>query len=81
MNNQLLTVSSFLAVRRFAGLQVPQHHGNWTHHTEPAPSNIGKDVVIPELADTLEWVLGCPPNVHQFEEPPVSTFFAIRNVL
>jgi len=29
------------------------------------------DVVIPELVDTLEWVLDSPPNVHQFEEPPV----------
>lgn len=34
-----------------------------------APSG---DVVIPELHDTLEWVLSSPPNVHQFEEPPVS---------
>ena len=30
------------------------------------------DVVIPELADTLEWVLDSPPTVHQFDEPPVS---------
>lgn len=30
------------------------------------------DVVIPELHDTLEWVLSSPPSVHQFEEPPVS---------
>jgi|AntAceMinimDraft_12_1070368.scaffolds.fasta_scaffold256673_1 hypothetical protein len=29
------------------------------------------DVVIPELVDTLEWVLDCPPNIHQFDEPPV----------
>lgn len=27
--------------------------------------------VIPELVDTLEWVLDSPPNVHQFEEPPI----------
>jgi heme/copper-type cytochrome/quinol oxidase subunit 1 len=33
-----------------------------------APSG---DVVIPELHDTLEWVLSSPPNVHQFEEPPI----------
>ncbi len=30
-----------------------------------------KDVVIPELVDTLEWVLESPPNVHQFDEPPL----------
>eukprot|EP00349_Pseudokeronopsis_sp_Brazil_P006731 CAMPEP_0202959708 /NCGR_PEP_ID=MMETSP1396-20130829/3881_1 /ASSEMBLY_ACC=CAM_ASM_000872 /TAXON_ID= /ORGANISM="Pseudokeronopsis sp., Strain Brazil" /LENGTH=52 /DNA_ID=CAMNT_0049678409 /DNA_START=127 /DNA_END=285 /DNA_ORIENTATION=+ len=29
------------------------------------------DVVVPELHDTLEWVLSSPPNVHQFEEPPI----------
>ena len=28
-------------------------------------------IVIPSLHDTLEWVLDTPPNVHQFEEPPV----------
>ncbi len=38
-------------------------------HHAPADS---KDVVIPELVDTLEWVLESPPNVHQFDEPPVS---------
>jgi hypothetical protein len=29
------------------------------------------DVVIPELVDTLEWVIESPPNVHQFDEPPL----------
>jgi len=33
-----------------------------------APSD---DVVIPELVDTLEWVLNSPPNIHQFDEPPI----------
>ena len=33
------------------------------------------DVVIPELVSTLEWVLDSPPNVHQFDEPPVSATF------
>jgi len=33
-----------------------------------APSD---DVVIPEIVDTLEWVLDSPPNVHQFDEPPI----------
>jgi len=40
--------------------------------THKTPSS---DVVIPELVDTLEWVLDSPPNVHQFEEPPVSDCF------
>ena len=29
------------------------------------------DVVVPEVVDTLEWILDSPPNVHQFDEPPV----------
>lgn len=29
------------------------------------------DVVIPDLVNTLEWVLDSPPNVHQFDEPPI----------
>mmetsp|Transcript_10528 Transcript_10528/g.17162 ORF Transcript_10528/g.17162 Transcript_10528/m.17162 type:complete len:86 (-) Transcript_10528:186-443(-) len=28
-------------------------------------------VTIPDLVDTLEWVLDSPPNVHQFDEPPI----------
>jgi hypothetical protein len=31
------------------------------------------DVVIPQLVDTLEWVLSSPPAVHSFNEPPVSS--------
>ena len=37
-----------------------------------APKAPSGDVVIPELVDTLEWVLDSPPTVHQFDEPPVS---------
>jgi hypothetical protein len=28
-------------------------------------------VVIPDLVESLEWVLSTPPPAHQFEEPPV----------
>lgn len=41
------------------------------------PVASSSDVVIPELVDTLEWVLDSPPNVHQFEEPPVSKRYRI----
>lgn len=30
-----------------------------------------KRIIIPPIVDTLEWLLTSPPNVHQFEEPPV----------
>jgi hypothetical protein len=36
-----------------------------------APAKPSGDVVIPEIVDTLEWVLESPPNVHQFDEPPI----------
>lgn len=49
------------------------------HHVpaaaSPAVTNaaaVDKEVCIPELVDTLEWVLEAPLNVHQFDEPPVS---------
>ena len=29
------------------------------------------DVVVPELVETLEWVLDTPPPLHQFEESPI----------
>jgi hypothetical protein len=37
-------------------------------HAAPKPSG---DVVVPEIVDTLEWVLDSPPNIHQFDEPPI----------
>ena len=58
-------------------------HGHDDHHPAPAandnlrywgpPQTKEVDgIVIPHLVDTLEWVLSSPPNVHQFNEPPVS---------
>lgn len=44
-----------------------------TFATPAAPSG---DVVVPELVDTLEWVIESPPNIHQFDEPPVSMEFS-----
>jgi hypothetical protein len=38
-----------------------------TFATTPA----GGDVVVPECVDTLEWVIESPPNIHQFDEPPL----------
>ena len=46
-------------------------------HEAVAPS---ADVVIPELVSTLEWVLESPPNVHQFDEPPVSKYFYVVKI-
>lgn len=39
--------------------------------TFAAPAAPSGDVVVPELVDTLEWVIESPPNIHQFDEPPV----------
>jgi len=38
----------------------------------PTQTKLPDGVVVPELHDTLEWLLDSPPNIHQFEEPPVS---------
>jgi hypothetical protein len=31
----------------------------------------GENVVVPLIAQTLEWVLSSPPPLHQFTEPPL----------
>jgi hypothetical protein len=47
-------------------------HGHDDHkHGHHNHKHAAGDVIVPELVDTLEWVLDSPPNVHQFEEPPV----------
>jgi hypothetical protein len=51
---------------------VHESHGSSHGHSSNA---VQGDVVIPDLFDTLEWVLSSPPPVHQFDEPPVSSRF------
>lgn len=36
--------------------------------TEMSP---GENVVVPLIAQSLEWALSSPPPLHQFEEPPL----------
>ncbi|DBA01763.1 TPA: hypothetical protein N0F65_010173 [Lagenidium giganteum] len=36
-----------------------------------APQNNDDEVVVPELHQTLEWILESPPPLHQFEEAPI----------
>lgn len=50
---------------RITGAVVPRLFGS----TGASVSEV--DVVTPELVDTLEWTLGSPPTLHQFEEPPI----------
>ena len=46
--------------------------GDHHHHDDTPKFTLNKDgVAIPELVDSLEWLLDSPPNMHQFEEPPV----------
>lgn len=53
--------------------QVRFMGGDHHHHDDTPKFTLNKDgVAIPELVDSLEWLLDAPPNVHQFEEPPVS---------
>jgi len=72
-----------IAVKRAAVSRAPvarsfgahaADHGHGHHDPGHHGGNVTRadGIVIPELVDTLEWVLDSPPNVHQFEEPPVS---------
>jgi len=67
---------SFFLVKRAAVFRAPVARSFGAHaadHGAHGGNQTRADgIVIPELVDTLEWVLESPPNVHQFEEPPVS---------
>lgn len=59
--------------RRRSGFPNPDLPWKTTrNHDVGAAIEIEEGVVVPGFTDTLEWVLDSPPNVHQFEEPPVS---------
>ena len=46
------------------------YEGEDTFADQPT-ADVPKGVHFPMLVDSLEWVLDSPPNVHQFEEPPI----------
>jgi hypothetical protein len=65
-----------LAAAKPAVSQLRFGHHDAHHDAKPKFVLNADGVVIPEIVDTLEWVLELPVNVHQFDEPPVrrSTF-------
>eukprot|EP00341_Mesodinium_pulex_P004570 CAMPEP_0116973686 /NCGR_PEP_ID=MMETSP0467-20121206/54660_1 /TAXON_ID=283647 /ORGANISM="Mesodinium pulex, Strain SPMC105" /LENGTH=93 /DNA_ID=CAMNT_0004665565 /DNA_START=17 /DNA_END=298 /DNA_ORIENTATION=+ len=72
----LRSASRVAAVARPALVSAPQvrfmGHGHDHHHDDTPKFTLNKDgVAIPELVDSLEWLLDAPPNVHQFDEPPI----------
>jgi len=69
----VLIVSSFKAPSKvtFNNISARSFAG---HAAAPSTSS-SSDVVIPDLVDTLEWVISSPPPIHQFAEPPVSCYY------
>lgn len=65
---------SWIAAAKPAVSQLRFAHHDAHHHHDDKPKFVlnADGVVIPEIVDTLEWVLEIPVNVHQFDEPPVS---------
>lgn len=67
-----MSVNDVLAFKRSTvAFKAPAFVAARSFSAAGAPSGESSDVVIPELVETLEWVLDSPPNVHQFDEPPV----------
>ncbi len=63
-----------MPVRAFGGsaAHAPAAAATSDHPAMLHPPKVLPDgVVVPQLVDTLEWLLDSPPNIHQFEEPPV----------
>eukprot|EP01040_Poterioochromonas_malhamensis_P005498 gene5498-5904_t len=68
---QVVAPTPKLFAVRYMGSNVTHPPGLEDHVGHQADYTNTKDVVVPELVDTLEWVLESPPNVHQFDEPPI----------
>ncbi len=58
-----------------AAMKLPSHTKDHKYNitrNQDGDLLVDGETIVPSLVDTLEWVLDTPPNVHQFEEPPVS---------
>jgi hypothetical protein len=74
VNNGNVKVGHLLAEFPESAIKFPENakdHKYVISRDENNHLTVDGKIVIPSLHDTLEWVLDTPPNVHQFEEPPV----------
>lgn len=79
-NNYGLDAARYAKLEKFVGKLAPQEKYWWSGVSDAQVDEIvaaapADGVHIPEFVDTLEWTLDCPPNVHEFTEPPVSYSF------
>lgn len=75
-------VAPRIAAAQF-GTQTPSAPRTQTQHQVEHPKTLGKtadglEITEPEVhAPTLEWILGSPPRIHEFDESPV--FIAVTD--